>query len=242
MERSFPILFLHGFTSSLNSIRIPVEKLREAGFTVYTPLLRGHGTNYKDMVGTGSAEWYEDTEDALNSIHEKHNSKVGVAGFSMGGVVSIDLCIRNSKKIECLLLAAPALLFQDPLAGQAHLLGRLFKFWPSPKAYRDKSLEKKNNTNYPKFPVKSFVSLYNYAAQIRQKLGELTIPFHIIHSLKDQVISPQGSKLLAYQSPSREKALTWFKKSGHELFLDMESDKTSELALNYFISKDQESK
>ena len=52
-------LLLHGFTGSPLHMRFLGEKLRDAGYTVYAPLLPGHGTSVEDMAKYGWKDWLE---------------------------------------------------------------------------------------------------------------------------------------------------------------------------------------
>lgn len=223
MQRKFPILMLHGFTSSLDVIRKPAEKLTSSGFEVSTPILAGHGKTPSDLIGIKAVNWYEDAENSLLELFQKQG-KVGLCGLSMGGLCAINLSINHPDKIHFLACSAPALKFASPLTIFAPVMAKLFKFWPAPVAFHDKKLGKKLNTNYPRFPTDSFLELYKWSKSTIKILDRITIPVFVQHSLKDQVVAFSGSRLLIEKASSREKFLKEYKLSGHEMFLDLESD------------------
>jgi carboxylesterase len=240
LTKNHPILFLHGFTSSLDCIKFPVQALKQEGFSVSTPVLRGHNSNYQDLLGVKSEDWYEDAQKELLKIHADLQKPVMVAGLSMGGLVAINLAMNHPDKIYCLALAAPALIFKDKLAPLAKYLNFFFKFWNSPNSFNSKENKKKYNTNYSKFAVDSFVSLYNYSLTTRNKLDKLKTPFLVMHSFKDQVISHKGSKELIKKARSEQKNIIFYSKSGHELYLDLEKDKVVKETADYFLKMDKQ--
>ncbi|MGM0597105.1 MAG: alpha/beta hydrolase [Myxococcota bacterium] len=239
MAKNFPVLFLHGFTSSLDCIKFPVQALRQKNFSVSTPVLRGHNSRYQNLRGVKAENWYEDAEKELLKIHADQQKPVMVAGLSMGGLVTINLALKHPEKIHCLALAAPALIFKDKLAPLAKYLNFFFKYWKSPNSFNSKEHKRKYNTNYSKFAVDSFVSLYKYSVKTRNNLDKLNTPFLVMHSFKDQVISHKGSKELIQKANSDQKNIIFYSKSGHELYLDLEKDKVVYDTVNYFLKMDK---
>lgn len=224
MTRKMPVLLLHGFTSSLDCVKKPAEALRAAGFEVATPILRGHGTKWQDLRGVKAADWFEDGRRALEALIEKHGGPVAVVGLSMGGLVALDLAIRFPDKVAIVIGAAPALAFANPLSPLSKYVGKVVKTFPSPNAFTDQELRKKVDTNYKKFPTLTFAELYAYSRDVRSRLQDLTVPVHLIHSLKDKVIPPSATRFVLETARSERKSVSWYSSSGHELFLDLESD------------------
>lgn len=217
------VLLLHGFTSSLDTVNGLVPHLKKAGIEYEMPVLRGHGTQYEDMVGTTAKDWYEDAKKALSKLL-KRVDQVIVVGLSMGGLVALDLGIKHPQKIAGLVTVAAALKFADPLAGLTPLISRMIKFWPSPNAFCDLKL-KKNSTNYTRFATDAFGSLYDYSKQIEKKLNKLMIPIRIIHSKKDQVVAPISANIIYENVSSKIREIVWFERSGHEMMQDLEANK-----------------
>ncbi len=224
MSSHIPVLLLHGFTSSLDCVKKPADLLREAGFDVETPILRGHGTRWEDLRGVTAADWFEDARKALFELHEKHGCAVAVVGLSMGGLVALDLGIHYPEKIRIVVAVTPALVFSNPAAGFSPFLAGVIPWMPSPNAYEDQNLRKRFDRNYPRFPVKTFASLFIYSREVRARLPRLKVPVHLMHSLRDRVISPRSTRIVLETADSARKSVSWYCKSGHEMFLDLESD------------------
>ncbi len=221
-KREMPVLLLHGFTSSLDCVKKPAEVLRAAGFEVVTPLLRGHGTRWEDLRGVTAADWFEDGRRALDELYGR-GRPVAVVGLSMGGLVALDLAIHFPEKVAVVVGAAPALEFSNPLSPLSRHLARLIPSFPSPNAFVDQDLRRRFDTNYKRFPTATFASLFAYSREVRGRLDRLTVPVHLIHSLKDQVVPPRATRHVLETARSERKSVSWYN-CGHELFLDLESD------------------
>jgi carboxylesterase len=236
MMRKMPVLLLHGFTSSLDCVKKPAAALREAGFEVVTPLLRGHGTKWEDLRGVTAADWFEDGRRALDELYGQHQVPVAVVGLSMGGTVALDLGIHFPAKVAVVIGAAPALEFANPLSSVSKYVGRLISAFPSPNAYADQELRRRFDTNYKKFPTLAFASLFAYAREVRARMSQLTVPVHLIHSLKDKVIPARATRFVMETARSERKSVSWYTASGHELFLDLESDAVAAEVRDFLVA------
>lgn len=215
------VLVLHGFTSSIKTVDGLEPYLQKLNLPYIFPILRGHGTKYQDLEGVTHQDWYADAEAALLELHTKAN-RIVVVGLSMGGLVTLELAMNHADKLAGIVLVAPALKFQDPLAGMTGLIKKVIKFWPSPNSFNDLEL-KKNCRNYPKFATSAFASLYDYAKLIHKDLAKVTVPTLILQSKKDQVVAPAAAQTIHDQIKSAVKRLVWFEKSGHEMMQDLEA-------------------
>jgi len=216
------VLLLHGFTSSLKTVEGLTPFLKEQHIPYQMPLLRGHGTRFQDLEGIGYNDWYADAEKALTAL-SKTVDKVVVVGFSMGGLVGLKLAMEHPEKVAGIVTVAAALKFSDPLAGLTKLISKIIPYWPSPKAFQDKNLAKKSNQNYKWFPTKTFASLYDFSKLIEKDLPKVRVPILVIHSKKDQIISPSAANIIYEKVSSKHREIKWFYQSGHEMMQDLEA-------------------
>ncbi len=217
------VLVLHGFTSDIHCVDPLVAPLDRAGLPYRFPVLRGHGTHYRDMVGTTARDWYEDAENALLDLAAEV-SRVVVVGLSMGGLVALELAARHRDVVAGVVTVAAALRFQDPLAGLSPFLAKVVRFWPSPNAYNDPELRRRENRNYSKFATDAFASLYAYSREVPNLLSFVKAPILILHSKRDQVIAPRSANIIHEKVSSPDRTLVWFERSGHEMLLDCERE------------------
>lgn len=216
-------LLLHGFTSDVATVSGLVPHLEAAGIDVEMPVLRGHGTSYKDLHGVTADQWVTDAERAFVALADRVD-RVVVVGLSMGGLVALELARRHPQTMAGVVTVAAALRFADPLAGLTPLLSRFVKYWPSPDAFNDKSLAV-NSRNYPKFATSAFSSLYAFAQQVEARLGEVHVPIRVLQSKKDQVIAPLSANLIYEGVSSAHREILWYEQSGHEMMQDLEAEK-----------------
>lgn len=87
---SIAVLMVHGFTGSPLSVRPWAEALHREGLTVSVPRLPGHARTWEEMNTTQWQDWYSEVECAFSELKKKHE-RVFVAGFSMGGALSLRL-------------------------------------------------------------------------------------------------------------------------------------------------------
>jgi len=149
---------------------------------------------------------------------------VVVVGLSMGGLVSLELAARHRDLVAGVVPVAAAVRFQDPLAGLSPYLAKVVRFWPSPNAFNDPELRRRENRNYPKFATDAFASLYAYSRRVPHLLSFVKAPILILQSREDQVVAPRSAEIIHEHVSSRDKRIVWFERSGHEMFLDLERE------------------
>lgn len=218
-------LVLHGFTSHLDCVAGVEPYLKDLGIPYRFPILRGHGTMPVNMVGTTAEDWYEDAEKALLELLQ-HCDKAIVCGLSMGGLMALKLGMAYPDKVSNVVLIAAALRFADPMSAFTPMLSKVFKYWDSPNAYNDPALAEERNKNYPVFATASFGSLFNEAKAVEKELKKFDRPVLIIESKKDQVVDPKAAQVIydKISTKKSDKKIVWFKKSGHEMCLDLEAE------------------
>jgi len=102
------VLMVHGFTGSPASIRPWAEALHREGFTVRAPRLPGHAQTWEEMNKTRWSDWYAEVDRNFSELKKKYQ-RVFVAGFSMGGALSIRLASIRGQEIEGLMLVNPSI-------------------------------------------------------------------------------------------------------------------------------------
>ncbi len=228
------VLVLHGFTSHLKTVDGLKPYLDKHHIKSVFPVLRGHGTKFKDLEGVTHRDWYADAEKALLTL-SKSVDKVIVVGLSMGGLVALELATKHAQKLAGLVVVAPALKFADPFSVLTPLLSKVVPYWPSPNAFHDKKLSKLSQ-NYKWFPTSAFASLYEYSQKIEKELPKVKTPILILHSKKDQVIAPKTANIIYENVSSEYRDIKWFYKSGHEMMQDLESKEVFESIMNFISS------
>lgn len=227
-KKPLGLLILHGFTGSLDTVKVLVPRAEARGWPWRMPVLRGHGTKYEDLVGVRWEDWVADAEAALDDLLTECD-RVVIAGLSMGALVALTLGHKRAEALAGLVVFAPALRFADPLTPLTPLIKLFFPFWDAPSSFADKELEKAC-TNYKKFPTATFSRLLDFGNEVERKLPLVRVPVVGVYARQDKTIHPIVPKLLADRlgGPYRE---AWFERSGHEMLQDLEAEAIADAAI-----------
>ena len=87
------VLLLHGFGGTNAELRYLRDMLTHRGFTVYSPLLPGHGAGRTALRDTSCATWLAAARAALEP-YASAGVRVHVVGFSMGGLLAAHLAVH----------------------------------------------------------------------------------------------------------------------------------------------------
>lgn len=183
------VLLVHGFGSSPREM-FPLGKiLQQHNFTVFGARLPGHGTSPEDLANRRAEEWLAAIARGYLSLAEM-DFKISAAGLSTGALLILKLALQH--QLEKLLLLAPFLKLQHPLAPYAGILSYLVP-------YQEKEIpEAESPFYYHRRPLKGIAQINRLRKQLRGKLSAITTPSLVLTSTGDTVIA-QGSAANIYQ-------------------------------------------
>ncbi len=230
-SENIAVLLLHGFTSSTDTVDGLIPYLNKEKIPFERPILRGHGTRYQDLRGVRSRDWYVDAERALIKLHTD-GYRVVVVGLSMGGLVALDLAMRHPEMIAGIVTVAAALKFKQLRAMTTQAFDKFIRYWPAPNAYTDPELAKRG-TNYKRFPLDAFSSLFRYSKRIAERLPEVHVPIRVLQSKADQIVAPESANIIYEKVSSPLRQIVWFEKSGHEMMQDCEAEAVLTEIMNF---------
>jgi carboxylesterase len=240
VKAALGLLILHGFTSSRATVEALVPRAEALGLPWRLPRLRGHWTSPADLAGVTYDDMLADAATALAELRGEAE-RVAVAGLSVGGVLTLDLALRQPADIDSLAVLAPALRYVNPLARFAPLVARVMKTAKNEPAlaFADRSLVARAG-NYTTFPSATFVSIERAGRRVEVALPGITAPLLIVGARSDRVVRPEVAQVVHDRAGSAEKQLVWFERSGHELLLDREADAVAD-RVGLFLSQRLES-
>ena len=223
MPEPLGCLILHGFTSSLDTVRALVPMAERLGLPYRMPVLRGHGTRPEDLRGVGWPDWYADAESALAGLRNEAEQVV-VCGLSVDGLVALHLAVEHPTDVAAVASIATSLRFGDPLVHLAPIIRRVRRMWPwdGSRAFSDPVFAAQS-TNYLAFATDAFASLLRYQKLVAGMLPRLRSPLLIVHARHDRIVPPAIAELIYARAGSTQKELRWFERSGHEMLLDCEA-------------------
>jgi len=215
------VLMVHGFTGSPVSVRPWAEALHRAGFSVSVPLLPGHGATWEMMNRTRWEDWFGEVERAFDELRKRH-SRVFVAGFSMGGALSIRLAALRGREIEGLILVNPS-VFDDRAFMRAVPI--LKYFIPSIGGRgTDVAAPNPPRHSYGRTPLRALHSLQRLWRTVQGDLSSVQTPLMIGYSVNDHVVDPKNSEHVIDSVASIDIREVIFERSFHNVALDFDAE------------------
>jgi carboxylesterase len=101
------VVVSHGFTGAPASVRPWAQYLADAGYSVRSPLLPGHGASWRETNRSRWPQWYETVEASYRELAARCDVVFG-AGLSLGACLVTRLAEQHPDKIAGLVLVNPA--------------------------------------------------------------------------------------------------------------------------------------
>ncbi|MDA8115856.1 MAG: alpha/beta fold hydrolase [Actinomycetota bacterium] len=226
------VLFIHGFTGAPATMDPQIEAAAAAGYDVYAPLLRGHGTSLDDMVPTRYEDYLEDAQRALDEL-AGGDAPVTVVGISMGGTLAVDLGLSDPR-VERMVLINPLVL--PPAEGYLALLDQLLEAGVevAPAVGSDIADPAIKEASYDGAPIRAARSLFLNTARVAPRVSELAMPILLFSSLQDHVVPAESGEYLAAEAGSVKRIL--LERSYHVATLDYDKDLITREMLEFLAS------
>lgn len=240
LKKPFGVLILHGFSDTVNSVSILEPPLNDLGLPYRIPSLRGHGADSPEALrGVGWKDWIADANQALHDLLDEADKAI-VIGYSMGGLIGIDLAADHPDFLDSLVLVAAVVQIRAPIAPGRFLnfiapfIAKLIKKWPLSPEYVEPELAK-NHDSYSWVPTDAIASLFKLSKVARKRLNEITVPTLIIQSRNDKTAASECPDIISNSiaTPIDKKQIIWFEKTGHEMFRDCERDGVVEAVMSF---------
>lgn len=219
-ENKTAILLIHGFTGSPAELRLLGEYLNENGYTVYAPLLAGHGTTPEEMAKTNKEDWWNSVTEAYDFLLNKGYSDIIAAGLSMGGALSLKLAIN--KPLTAVVSMAAPIYVHNRFIGLSGWI-KYLKVYEAKKR-KAESIEQ-YLVSYDRTPLVCAESLNRLIKEVRGNLGKVLVPILIMQGKKDETVRFESAKYIYDRVNSSNKELKWYDNSSHIMTLDQERDK-----------------
>ena len=211
------VLLIHGFTGSPIEMYPMGEYLARQGLTVMGVRLAGHGTTPEEMSETGWQDWVASAREALERL-DAEREQVYVAGYSLGGIITLHLASRYPID-GAVLLATP--LYQTDWRQVLVPFAKHFVRYISlggPES-PDPAI-RAQFWSYDRAPVRCMDELLRFMRRARQELPQVKVPLLIMHGDLDQTVPPGCPQEIYDRTASTDKAVLRFANSTHSLPAD----------------------
>jgi len=216
------VVVLHGFTGNPSSMRGVAEAMIAAGYDLELPRLPGHGTTIDDMVATGWADWFGETQRAVDDMVDRVD-RVVLVGQSAGGTLALATAF-DRPEVAGVVCINPATCTRDAdtMAMIDDFLDDGFEIVPGEGS--DIADPDSFDIAYDGTPLRPLKSLVEHGiVPITDRFGELDVPLRLFTSRQDHVVLPSDSEHLAatWGGPVEH---TWLERSYHVATLDYDRD------------------
>ena len=221
-EGSPGVLLLHGFGDTPETLALLARKLHKSRFSLYAPLLPGHGRNMDAFGKSRAADWISAAKSALAEMRRRHNS-VSIVGLSMGGALAV-LLAAGLDDIPAVVLIAPYLGMPRALrlAASTHWAWEKFVGEVNsrdPRSIRD-PIEREKNLAYGAITGRALFELSKVVKLARKSLPRVKAPTLIIQSREDPRCPPEIAEFALKALGAQQKKLIWTEGAGHIITVD----------------------
>ncbi len=228
------VLLIHGWTTTPYELRRLGMYLNESGYTVYAPLLSGHGTVPSDLENVKWTDWVEDVQTAYEKL-KKDNKKVFVAGTSIGASLTLVLAKKHSDISGIVLMATPYKLRFEKLVEFYVKIECRFrkyrkKFYPPTFG---KSAAITRLISYQTYPIKNVLQAAEAVKEGRRELEKITQPCLLLQSTSDHIVSKNSMEIIYSKISSGKKNKKYIERAYHTFISDIKNENVFEDILNF---------
>jgi carboxylesterase len=220
------VLLVHGFTGSPYEMRGLGTALSQAGMTAMGIRLPGHQSP-ESMTCIRRDAWRAEVRDAFVTLRKKYRY-VGVAGLSMGGLLTLDLAATPGVQIDAIAsLAAPMFLygfkarFLLPVLAATPLGTRMKWVKTQPGNIKDDAAR----ARHPSIrwcTIDAVDELRKLLLEVRAKLAAVQAPILIEHATHDTTALVKSADILYRSVGSTHKEKIILPDSYHVITVDTE--------------------
>jgi carboxylesterase len=230
-------LLLHGWLTGPPDFGDLPAALDEAGWDVYVPRLKGHGTRPADLRGITADAWLEDCRGHLRRLRARYET-VALGGFSMGGTISTILAAEEQP--DRLLLVCPFYgvtykwHYILPPRWWARILAPLLDSVPRPG--QPGHLNRRDRADevimYRAFPTEAVTALFELRRRAWNEIdhARLDMPKMVLYASGDGVAAASATERFLSELPGPTEAKC-FERSDHLLMLDWDREAAIEEAV-----------
>jgi carboxylesterase len=245
------VLLVHGMTGAPAEMRLVARLLHRRGFTIYAPLLAGHGKDVEELRRTSWQDCLASVELAAERLAE-HTTELFAAGICAGGKLALLTAHRNRGLIKAVAIYSPCFFYDGwavpfyfamlgRLIGPLSLLPYLDRLSVSElpslgiKDDRLRELVKAMTAEgvLEKVPTQSFLEMYRLSGALKKELPLMRTPTLILHAREDDLSSPRHARYVSRHIGAPNE-LRWIDDSYHMIHIDRQHRQVAECTADYF--------
>ncbi|HYE69671.1 MAG TPA: alpha/beta fold hydrolase [Anaerovoracaceae bacterium] len=201
------ILLIHGFAGDIGEIAPLQDYLTQRGYVVKCPLLPGHGETKKELSQTTYENWITSTEQAYLEL-SKSCSKIVVIGFSMGGLLAVNLWNYG---FPGLVTVNTPVFYWNPKIIVTNLIMDFRKYG---KKYFDVSTDKS---------LSSMLEFQKLLTKTKSMFGNITCKTMVVQTLDDDTVHYKSADYI-FNRICADKSIYKLPRGGHMIFQSESKD------------------
>lgn len=228
------VLLLHGFTGNSADVHMLGRFLQKNGYTTIAPHYKGHGVSPEELIHTSPEDWWQDVQQAYQTLVDKGYKEIAVAGLSLGGVFSLKLGYSTVLKGIVTMCAPMSMRTTDIMFEGVLKYARDFsKVYGYTEAEQEAMLNRLREQGMPSLP-----QLQNLIQDVRAHVDEIYAPIFVVQARKDEVIDVNSAQYIYDTVESNDKTLKWYEHSRHVITLDQERKELQQDILDFLNTLD----
>jgi carboxylesterase len=245
------VLLIHGLTGVPAEMKWIGKALHKKGYTVYAPLLAGHGVDEATLLKTRWQDWRDSVLEAARRFGAQVDSQYS-AGICVGGKLGMLAAQAQPGLLKAVALYSPCFRY-DGWNVPAHYRWLSYlplwtanipwfkdlQFAETPsigiKDARLREAMQRLSTEgvLDDFPVPALKEMLALSKAVKKQLPSMTTPTLIVHAREDDLSHPRHAHYIDTHLAAPH-ALHWMEDSYHMIHVDREHGKVADLTANYF--------
>lgn len=219
------VLLIHGWTTTPYELRRLGKYLNEKGYTVFAPLLTGHGKAPKDLENVVWEKWMEDVEMAYSELRGKYD-RIYAVGTSLGASLVSVLAGKKPEISGIVLLAMPYAVRMEKFASFCARIVSLFRKYN--KKYYPPSFGSSSTVtreiSYQIYPIKSAFEVYRLIKFTRKNISKIKQPCFIMQSEIDHIVAKKSLENIYDKISSKVKEKKYIPEAYHTFISDIKKE------------------
>ncbi|ACM28196.1 MULTISPECIES: alpha/beta hydrolase [Rhizobium] len=245
------VLLIHGLTGAPAEMKLVARHLNRKGYSVYAPLLAGHGVDAGTLRRSRWEDWLESVVQASSMLAERAQ-EVFAAGICVGGKLSMLAAERQPETIRAVAIYSPCFhydgwdvpFYYPLLSSQISWLSRIpfldrlnFRETAS-LGIKDERMRRlignmAGEGVLETFPGKGLVEMHRLGKTLRGRLPQMKTPTLILHAEDDDLSSPKHARYISDHIGGPHE-LRWIKDSYHMIHVDRQHRQVADFTADFF--------
>ncbi len=245
------VLLIHGLTGAPAEMRPVGRILNRKGYTVYAPLLAGHGLDEKTLVKTCWEDWLAGLVPAIDRLTAE-TDHVYAAGICVGGKLAMMLAHTRPRSLRATAIYSACFNYDGWDTPSYYKLAPFVPLWvtklplirnlsfaetgsmgiKSERLRRWMSMQSSEGV-LDKFPALALAEMFRLGHALKKALPNMQTPNLILHAREDDLSNIRNAEYIN-QHIAAPHEMHVLENSYHMIHVDQEYGKTADLTDQFF--------